>query len=117
MRFASRVGILDLAKFQLPSPGAFVMVTKERTASLNAPCNEGELVKVDLSKLQSGLNKIFARQNRKELNKIYQDDFDYLWDLKELAILEKKQIVEVPGTWLSEMDNALASLDERSHTH
>ncbi len=93
------------------------MVTKERTASLNAPKNEGELVKVDLSKLQNGLNKIFARQNRKELNKIYQDDFDYLWDLKELAILEKKQIVEVPGTWLSEMDSALASLDERSHTH
>lgn len=95
------------------------MVTKHRTAHAETPTNETKLVQVDIATLQDGLNKLFARQNRRELNKnkIYQDDFDYLWDLKELALLEKKQLVEVPGTWLSEMDMALRDLNERSHTH
>ncbi|MCW5824646.1 MAG: hypothetical protein KIT34_17745 [Cyanobacteria bacterium TGS_CYA1] len=93
------------------------MVTKQRTAQAGVPTNETELVKVDIATLQDNLNKLFARQNRRKMSKLYQDDFDYLWDLKELALLEKKQLVEVPGTWLSEMDLALRDLNERSHTH
>lgn len=93
------------------------MVTKQRTAQAGVPTNETELVKVDIATLQNNLNKLFARHNRRQMSKLYQDDFDYLWDLKELALLEKKQLVEVPGTWLSEMDLALRDLNERSHTH
>ncbi len=95
------------------------MVTKHRSKSNSQghPTSDPELVRVEVQALQTKLNKIFERQNRKELNKIYHDDFDYLWDLKELALLEKKQQVEVPGTWLSELETALASLNEKSHTH
>ncbi len=93
------------------------MVTKQRAAQTGIVTNETELVKVDLATLQNNLNKLFASKNRRQLSRIYQDDFDYLWDLKELALLEKKQLVEVPGTWLSEMDLALRDLNERSHTH
>lgn len=93
------------------------MVTKHRTAQSGIPTNETELVKVDIATLQDNLKKLFDRQNRRKISKLYQDDFDYLWDLKELALLEKKQHVEVPGTWLSEMDLALRDLNERSTTH
>lgn len=93
------------------------MVTKHRAAQTGIVTNETELVTVDLATLQNNLNKLFASKNRRQLSRIYQDDFDYLWDLKELALLEKKQLVEVPGTWLSEMDLALRDLNERSHTH
>jgi len=31
--------------------------------------------------------------------------FEYLWDLKELALLEKRQCVQVPTTWLRELED------------
>lgn len=93
------------------------MVTKHRTHNSDQPTNEQELVRVEVQALQEKLNRIFERANRKELNKIYQDDFDYLWDVKELALLEKKNQVEVPGTWLSELEMAIATLNEKQHSH
>lgn len=59
---------------------------------------------------------IQTRQLHQRLNGLYSKlrdasserrrlQFDVLWDLKELALLEQRQLVEIPATWLDELEH------------
>lgn len=73
-----------------------------------------KLVSVNTAELKARLNRLYSvgkRGRRTELG-----HFDYLWDLKELALMEGRQSVDVPETWLDEIDAALKQPDAR-HGH
>jgi hypothetical protein len=65
-------------------------------------------------------------QLRDRLNRIYQavrgnsrtlavwGRFDYLWDLKELAVLEGRNCVQVPDLWLEELERMYVELGDVS---
>jgi hypothetical protein len=65
------------------------------------------------SVLKEKLNS-FYETNRLLLHRLPEKEhFDYLWDLKERAILEGKKTVEVPEEWMAELD----SKDKSAHWH
>jgi hypothetical protein len=60
---------------------------------------------VSTEHLKQKLNYFYAL-SKAQLNLVPQrEHFDYLWDLKEKAIIEGKANVEVPEEWLSELDH------------
>ena len=75
-----------------------------------------DLIQVDVSSLKSQLNHVY--QTRKGNRSILNHDglFEYLWDLKELALIEGKQKVEVPSAWMKELDSSVNSIKSDNHT-
>jgi len=79
----------------------------------NSHKNSAQLVKVGTDRLKERLNVLYASRRGQ---KVAQDGvFDHLWDLKESAILEGKGSVEVPQSWLDELNDEALSADARSH--
>lgn len=68
-----------------------------------------ELVKVEVVNLKQQLNHLY--RSRKNNRSILSHDglFEYLWDLKELALIEGRSSVEVPSAWMEELDSTLNS--------
>lgn len=66
------------------------------------------LVRVQTSELKDKLNSLYGRMriaaNSNSPTRAELGHFDSLWDLKELALLEHRQSVDVPETWLSETE-------------
>lgn len=71
-----------------------------------------KLITVTTDTLKSRLNKVYdhlhastrtAKAGSKE------GLFEYLWDLKELALLEGKSSIEVPKNWLDELEQDIVS--------
>ncbi len=67
-----------------------------------------ELVSVSTDALKDRLNRVYA--GRRSQGKLLTDGipqglFDYLWDLKEKALMERTTTVEVPGNWLEELED------------
>ncbi len=66
------------------------------------------LVRVQTSELKDKLNNLYSRMrvaaNSNSPTRANLGHFDSLWDLKELALLEHRQSVDVPETWLRETD-------------
>ncbi len=68
------------------------------------------------SKAQEKLITVRTAELKERLNKLYSaiksgkkgdpGRFDYLWDLKELALMEGRRSVDIPETWLDEMENS-----------
>jgi hypothetical protein len=66
------------------------------------PANE-KLVSVQTTELKDRLNRIYSRTHSSTSTRGAElGHFDSLWDLKELALLEHRQTLEVPETWLAE---------------
>ena len=65
----------------------------------SAAKKEEILVTVSTTDLKARLNRIYKGMRGKEAGR-----FDYLWDLKELALLEGRKSVDVPETWLDELE-------------
>ena len=65
------------------------------------------LVKVNTTTLKDRLNRLYdsRRNNSNPLSN--EGLFEYLWDLKELALMEGRSDVEVPGTWLEELEESM----------
>jgi hypothetical protein len=64
-----------------------------------------QLIIVETAALKERLNKVYKARSGKSEPK----SFDHLWDLKELALLEGKDSIEVPKPWLEELDGLLAA--------
>lgn len=63
-----------------------------------------QMVTITTVTLKERLNRIYEwRRNKRNFN-----SFEHLWDVKELALLEGKTSVEVPKTWLDELDAVLS---------
>ncbi len=67
-----------------------------------------EVVSVSTDALKDKLNRVY--QGRRGQGNLSADTlnpglFDYLWDLKEKALMERRSSVEVPGNWLDELQD------------
>ncbi|MBN8662449.1 MAG: hypothetical protein LCH63_11245 [Candidatus Melainabacteria bacterium] len=70
--------------------------------------NQTGMVKLETGNLKERLNKLYdCRKGQSHLNQGLTQEgmFEYLWDLKERALLEKRQTVEVPSNWLDELED------------
>lgn len=77
----------------------------------NTAVKESKLVSVTTDTLKARLNKFYdARINR---DASQEGLFEYLWDLKELALMEGRAEVQVPATWLEDLEDTSTS----SRTH
>ena len=65
-----------------------------------------KLVNVQTAELKEKLNRLYARMREATLpSRPDPEHFDTLWDLKELALLERRQSVDVPENWLAETED------------
>lgn len=76
--------------------------------------NKENLVTVRTEQLKDRLNRVYSAVRGKsgQINR-----FDYLWDLKELAVLEKRGSVQIPDTWLDELEKVYVEAGEGSRGH
>ena len=64
-----------------------------------------KLVSVETSDLKEKLNHLYSRMRESALTSSPEPEhFDSLWDLKELALMQGRQSVEVPLNWLAEAE-------------
>jgi hypothetical protein len=85
-----------------------------RSLSKNSGGQTIKLVAIRTDTLKNQLNQLYDCM-RLQTQYIFQSGmFDYLWDLKELALVEGKSYVEVPGAWLDSLNDALASATAQS---
>lgn len=68
--------------------------------------SEKKMITIETAALKQRLNNAFVHLHGKGKHGFIKDDpnFDRLWDLKESAILEGKNTVELPGQWLNQLD-------------
>ena len=65
-----------------------------------------KLTSVSTDTLKDRLNGLYQMmQSRKDVM-VTPGLFEYLWDLKELALVEGKRSVEVPEPWLHELEES-----------
>jgi hypothetical protein len=62
---------------------------------------------ISTSTLKEKLNTFYASARSSLSVQSQKEHFDYLWDLKERAILEGKQTVEVPEEWITELEHSV----------
>lgn len=65
-----------------------------------------QLVTVSTSTLKDRLNRLYDTRKGQVKTISHSGLFEYLWDLKELALMERKSSVEVPSTWLDELEES-----------
>ncbi len=65
------------------------------------------LVTIETNALKDRLNQVYRNRHLSA----HSPEFDSLWDLKEKALLEKRSTLEVPDSWLNDLQ------DEHGHRH
>ena len=73
-----------------------------------APLNGDKLVSLSTSDLRDRLNRIYAKM-RNSNKKADLGRFDYLWDLKEHALMQGTKAVDVPESWLDELETGMGN--------
>lgn len=69
-----------------------------------------KLASVSTVILKDRLNGLYKTMQRRPETMITPGLFEYLWDLKELALLEGKPSVEVPEPWLDELETTCCNV-------
>jgi hypothetical protein len=69
-----------------------------------AHLQKAPLVRLQTNDLRQRLNRIYDTVRGNSHSHSVFSRFDYLWDLKELAVLEGRAAVEVPESWLEELE-------------
>jgi hypothetical protein len=64
---------------------------------------------IDVRILQDKLNSLYYRTRGKHQTAGQPRHMEYLWDLKEMALIAGKSTVEVPKEWLTELEQCEAS--------
>jgi hypothetical protein len=85
------------------------------SSRLNGGVRAEQLVTLNTEALKDRLNRVYDRLHRANdtrSSKSFSQEglFEYLWDLKEVALLEGKSSVELPKNWLDELDQEEASI-------
>ncbi len=79
------------------------------SSKLNSGVRHEKLVTVTTDMLKDRLNRVYNRLHtgtdmRRAKSLSQEGLFEYLWDLKEVALLEGKSSVELPKNWLDELE-------------
>ena len=80
--------------------------------------NKEQLTTVRTAHLRDRLNRLYDAVRGNVTTISCWSRFDYLWDLKELAVLEGRNDVEIPEHWLDELERAYVQVGDfsgRSH--
>lgn len=73
---------------------------------------EPNLTNIETLKLRDRLNKLYYSRRSKPDSDWH---FDYLWDLKEKALLEGRSSVEIPSDWLDYLESSLGDRRPQGH--
>lgn len=65
------------------------------------------LITMSTDSLKERLNRIYDAMRRRDHKLAHSSLFDYLWELKELALTEGRETVEVPPAWLEDLEQGL----------
>lgn len=80
------------------------------SAKIGSQAENLRLASVSTDLLKDRLNGLYSTMQRRPDIMITPGLFEYLWDLKELALLEGKPSVEVPEPWLAELEDTCCSV-------
>ena len=69
------------------------------------------VVSVTTDLLKDKLNRVYSRFHASSHNRSMSHEglFEYLWDLKEVALVEGKKSVDLPKSWLEDLESELES--------
>lgn len=76
-----------------------------------------KLVNVATDSLKDRLNRVYDALRSRPQTLSNSGLFDYLWEMKELALLEGRSTVQVPTTWLEELEDDINELSEAGRGH
>jgi len=72
------------------------------------------VVSVTTDLLKDKLNRVYSRFHARGSRSISHEGlFEYLWDLKEVALVEGKKSIDLPQSWLDDLETEL----EIARTH
>jgi hypothetical protein len=77
--------------------------------------NEPKLKAIPTSLLRDKLNSLYSLPKFKRDALRHNAHFDSLWDLKEMALIEGKQSIEIPEDWIDALDKLEQAKDKVSH--
>ncbi|MBX9769979.1 MAG: hypothetical protein K2X29_01330 [Candidatus Obscuribacterales bacterium] len=80
------------------------------SAKMSSQAENVKLASVSTTILKDRLNGLYRAMQRRPETMVTPGLFEYLWDLKELALLEGKPSVEVPEPWLAELEDTCCSV-------
>ena len=69
-----------------------------------------KLISVTTATLREKLNRIYDARRTSPSTLASSGLFDYLWEMKELALLERRQSVQVPTNWLEELEQDFSDI-------
>jgi hypothetical protein len=84
-------------------------VRAKRGNAMGSKESRHDLVLVQTETLRERLNNLYDKV-RAHPKYSFGGRFDYLWDLKELATMEGRTTVEIPGQWLEEIEDVYIDL-------
>jgi hypothetical protein len=82
--------------------------------SLRPVINEIEMTEIPTKFLQEKLNKFYNLLRTTPKDPSSSGLFDYLWDLKELALVNHEDTIDIPSKWLVQLDERIDE-DVRKH--
>lgn len=91
------------------------------SARKNRVNGAAQLVAIDTDTLKNSLNRLYACQHSASSlgsatrTAVPEQVFEYLWDLKEKALLEGLATVELPQEWLDQLDPQISDTKSVGH--
>ncbi len=80
--------------------------------------NDLKLVEVLTDAFKDRLNRIYSLMRAHPRMSSNPGLFDYLWEVKELAIVEKRSSIEIPSGWLEELGSEFDEMIlDAAHSH
>lgn len=87
------------------------------SSKANGGVRTEKMVTLETDLFKERLNRVYDRMRHStpSHNLSQNDFFEYLWDLKEAALLEGKTSLELPQNWLSKLEEEEISMKMRVH--
>lgn len=86
--------------------------------SNNGTAKDLDLVSVATDSLRDKLNRVYDAMRSRPRTLSNSGLFEYLWEMKELALMEGRQSIQLPTTWLEDLDDDFQELiPEASRGH
>ncbi len=81
------------------------------SSKLNGDVRAEEMVTLETDLFRDRLNRVYDRMRHgsQSRNLSQSEFFEYLWDLKERALVEGKPSLELPQTWLEKLEQEEAT--------
>lgn len=67
---------------------------------------DAAVITVETDLLKDKLNLVYSSLHGQKRNSISHEGlFEYLWDLKEMALMEGKNSVDLPSSWVEDLES------------